>query len=260
MNKQQQPDSGINDTPAHSSGVPSFNLLGFTVPDKNWRKISILENWSNRKMQEIKGQICSSLIPLYTIHPPTVHMCYKFQSSRPHSSWEKCDKNFLCLKICEKEKQKQNKGNKSSSPIPVYTIHPSIFYMCNKFQPSRPHSSWEKCDEKFSCLKTGEKDNWKIKGRISSSSPIPVYTIHLSTVHVCTKFQPSRPHSSWEKCDKNFQCLKIGEKEKWRNKGTKMQKLLFVCLCWDFTAQATTRSCWAGQLIVALFLGRLRPS
>ena len=32
------------------------------------------------------------------------------------------------------------------------------------------------------------------------------------------------------------------------------------CLCWGFTAQSTTRSCRAGQLIVALFLGRLRPS
>ena len=36
--------------------------------------------------------------------------------------------------------------------------------------------------------------------------------------------------------------------------------VLFVCLCWSFTAQSTTRSCRAGQLIVALFLGRLRPS
>ena len=32
------------------------------------------------------------------------------------------------------------------------------------------------------------------------------------------------------------------------------------CLCWGFTAQSTTRSCQAGQLIVVLFLGRLRPS
>ena len=31
----------------------------------------------------------------------------------------------------------------------------------------------------------------------------------------------------------------------------------FVCLCWGFTVQSTTRSCRAGQLIVVLFLGRL---
>ena len=35
---------------------------------------------------------------------------------------------------------------------------------------------------------------------------------------------------------------------------------MFVCLCWGFTAQSTTRSCRAGELIVVLFLGRLRPS
>ena len=40
-------------------------------------------------------------------------------------------------------------------------------------------------------------------------------------------------------------------------------KVMFVCLCWSFTAQSTMRSCRAGQLIVVLFLGRLsrlRPS
>ena len=34
----------------------------------------------------------------------------------------------------------------------------------------------------------------------------------------------------------------------------------FCILYWSFTAQSITRSCRAGQLIVALFLGRLRPS
>ena len=41
---------------------------------------------------------------------------------------------------------------------------------------------------------------------------------------------------------------------------TRERFCLFVCLCWNFTAQSTTRSCRAGQLIVTLFLGRLRPS
>ena len=35
---------------------------------------------------------------------------------------------------------------------------------------------------------------------------------------------------------------------------------LLFCLCWSFTAQSTTRSRRAGQLIVALFLGRLRTA
>ena len=34
---------------------------------------------------------------------------------------------------------------------------------------------------------------------------------------------------------------------------------LIVCLCWSFTAQSTTRSCRTGQLIMALFLAKLRP-
>ena len=33
----------------------------------------------------------------------------------------------------------------------------------------------------------------KKKRQISSSSLILVYTIHLPTLHACTKFQPSRP-------------------------------------------------------------------
>ena len=38
--------------------------------------------------------------------------------------------------------------------------------------------------------------------------------------------------------------------------GKYMNKASFVCLCWSFTAQSTMRSCRAGKLIVALFLGR----
>ena len=35
-NKQQQPDSGIHDTCPLSRCVPSFNLLGLTVPEKSF--------------------------------------------------------------------------------------------------------------------------------------------------------------------------------------------------------------------------------
>ena len=72
--------------------------------------------------------------------------------------------------------------------------------------------------------KLERKKNEEIKGQIGSSSLIPVNMIHLHTVHVCTKFQSSRPHSSWEKCDEKFKSLKIGEKEKWRNKGMNRQQ------------------------------------
>ena len=46
-----------------------------------------------------------------------------------------------------------------------------------------------------------------------------VYTIHLPTFHVCTKFQSSRPHSSWEKCDENFNVWKLETKKHEKIKG-----------------------------------------
>ena len=45
-------------------------------------------------------------------------------------------------------------------------------------------------------LKLERKKNEEIKGQINSSSLNTVYTIHLSTVHVCAKFQSSRSHNS----------------------------------------------------------------
>ena len=45
--------------------------------------------------------------------------------------------------------------------------------------------------------------------------------------------------------------------------GEKFILCVCVCVCvrvGGFTAESTTRSCRAGQLIVALYLGRLRPS
>ena len=77
-----------------STCVTSFNLLGLTVLEKKLTK-----NFNVRKLErkknEKKGQISiSCLIPVYTIHLPTVHLCTKFQSSRPHNSWEKCEEIF----------------------------------------------------------------------------------------------------------------------------------------------------------------------
>ena len=159
----------------------------------------------------------SSLILVNMIHLPTVHVCTKFQSSRPHSFQEKWDEIFQCWKL-ERKKNEEKRGLiSSSSLILVYMIHLPTVYVCTKFQSSRPHISWEKSDEKFQCWKLERKKNEEIKGWIRSSSLILVHMIHLPTVQACTNFQPSRPHSSWEKCDENFQCWKL--EEKWRNKG-----------------------------------------
>ena len=119
----------------------------------------------------------------------------------------------------ERKKNEEIKGRLcSSSLIPVYRIHLPTVHLCTEFQPTRPDGACEKCD------KTLRQKNKEIKGRISSSSLIPVHRIRLPTIHMCTKFQPTRPHSSWEKIDENLQCLKIGEKAKWRNKGTNKQQ------------------------------------
>ena len=58
--------------------------------------------------------------------------------------------------------------------VHVGITHPPIVHVSTKFQPSRPHSSWEKCGENFN-TRILEKE--KIKGRISSSL-ILVDSIH----------------------------------------------------------------------------------
>ena len=173
-----------------------------------------------KKNEEIRGQISSSsLILVYMIHLPTVYVCTKFQSPRPHSSWEKSDEKFQCWKL-ERKKNEEIKGwIRRSSLILVHMIHLPTVQACTNFRSSRPQSSREKCDEKFQCWKLERKKNEEIKGWISSSSLIPIYMIHLPNVHVCTKFQSSRPHSSREKCDEKFQCWKLERKKNEEIKG-----------------------------------------
>ena len=155
----------------------------------------------------------SSLIPVYMIHLPTVCVCTKFQSSRPHSFWEKSDGTFQWWKL-ERKKNEEIKGwINSKSLILIYMIYLPTVHVYTNFQSSRLHSSGEKCDEKFQCWKLERKKHEEIRGQISSSNLIPLHTIHLPTVHVCTKFQSSRPHSSREKCDKIFQCWKLERKK-----------------------------------------------
>ena len=168
----------------------------------------MFENW-RKKNEEIKGRISSSsLISVYTMHLATVHMCTKFQSSRPRSSWEKCDEKFQWWQM-ERKKNEEIKGwISSSSLILVYMIHLPTVHVRTNFQSSGPHSSREKW-RKISMLKIGEKEKWEIKGWMCSSSPIPVYMIHLPTVHVCTKFQSSRPHSSEKSESKNSNVRKV---------------------------------------------------
>ena len=130
-------------------------------------------------------------LSVYTIHPPTVHVGITFQPSASQFLRKVWQKHFNVWKL---ERKKNEKIKQQICSIRLILVHPLIVHVCTKFQPSRPHSSWEKCDENF-IIWILEKE--KIKGQISSRSLILVYTIHPPTVHVCTKFQPSRPHNSW---------------------------------------------------------------
>ena len=124
-NKHQQPDS---DTSAHCPRVyhgPCFNLPGLTVAEKSVTKNFNVWKLERKKNEEIKGRIStSSLIPLHTIHLPTVHVCTKFQSSRSHSSWQ-CDENFNLKGYGMTEWQSQNhritEGQGKSSVAPTFS-------------------------------------------------------------------------------------------------------------------------------------------
>ena len=94
--------------------------------------------------------------------------------------------------------------NKQQQLILVYTIHLSTVHVCTKFKPSLLHSSEENCDKNLNVQKLERKKNEKIKGQISSSCLIPVYTIHLPIVHASTKFQLSMPLRPVEKCDEKM--------------------------------------------------------
>ena len=126
---------------------------------------------------------------------------------------------WKCWKLKRKKNEEIKEWLSSSTLIPVYMIHLPTIHVCTKFQSSRPHSSREKCDEQFQSWKLERKKNEEIKGRMNSSSLIPVHMRHLPTAHVCTKFQSSRPHSSREKCDKTFQCRILERKKNEEIKG-----------------------------------------
>ena len=109
--------------------VPSFNLLGLIVPEKSVMKNFSVWKFGRKENEEIKGWISSSsLIPIYLIELYTVHVCTKLQSSRPHSSWEKCNKKFQFLKIGEKNEV--IKGQKAAAAWFQYTWYIPPLPMC----------------------------------------------------------------------------------------------------------------------------------
>ena len=142
-----------------------------------------------KKNEEIKGWISSSsLILVYKIYLPTVHACTNFQSSRPHSSREKCDEIFQCWKL-ERKKNEEIKGRISSnSLIPVHMRHLPTGHVCTKFQYPRPHSSRENCDQKL-LLKIWEKEKWRNKR--TNKQQQPDSSMHDTSAHCPRVYQVS---------------------------------------------------------------------
>ena len=152
--------------------VPSFSFLGLTVPEKSATKNFNAWKFERKKNEEIKGWIRAAAWFRYTRYICQLSMCVpSFKLLGLKVPEKSVTKKINAWKFGEKEKWKNNGTNKSSSMIPVYTIHPPIVHVCNKFQPSRPYSSWEKCDKTFfNAWKLERKKNENIKGWIRAAA------------------------------------------------------------------------------------------
>ena len=185
--------------------VPSFNLLGLTVPEKNMTKTFKAWKLKRKKTVEIKGQIRAAAWFRYTQYICSLSMCVAGFNLLGLTVPEKSvTKNFNVWKL-ERKKKEEIKGQiSSSSLILIYTIHlPTV--MCvpsfNFLGLSVPEKSVTKT---LNVWKLESKKNEEINWWISRNSLILIYKIHPPIFHVCTKFQFCRPYSSWEKCDKYF--------------------------------------------------------
>ena len=165
--------------------VRSFNLLGLTAPEKTPTKMFNAWKLERKKNEEIKRRISSSsVIPVYTIHLPIVHMFTRFQPSMPHNSWEKCEwRKNLMFENWRERKMKTLKGtNKQQQPDSC--IHDTSAHCPRVYQVSLstcvpsfnilgltfPEKSVTKT---FNVWKLERKKNGEIKGQISSSSLFP---------------------------------------------------------------------------------------
>ena len=133
-----------------STCVPSFNLLGLTVPEKSEMKNFNVWKLERKKNEEINGmnkqQQPGSCIHNTASHCLRVHQV-SCQPSCPHNPEKRVTKICNVWKLEGKKNEEINGLISTSSQILVHTIHPPIVHLYTKFQPSRPHSSWEKYDK-----------------------------------------------------------------------------------------------------------------
>ena len=121
--KKQQTGSDIHCTQYINpvfTYVRRFNLLRITVAKKSVTKLKLsVEIGQKEKNKEIKGQISiSSLIPVYTIHQPTVQVYTKRKPLGLTVLREKKKQKifFQCLKVGVKEKKMKIQRNNSLIP------------------------------------------------------------------------------------------------------------------------------------------------
>ena len=137
-----------------------------------------------KKNVEIKGWISSSsLILVNMIHLPIVHACTKFQSSWPHSSWEKCDEIFLCWKLERKKNKEMTKQQQPDSCMHDTSAHcPRGFNLLGLTVP-------EESVTKNFYVKNWRERKWKNKG--TNKQQQPDSSIHDISAHCPCVYQVS---------------------------------------------------------------------
>ena len=138
-----------------------------------------------KKNEEIKGWISSSsLILVYMIHLPTIHVCTNFQTSRPHSSRENCDEKFQCWKL-ERKKNEEIKGwTSSSSLIPVYMIHLPLSTCVPSFNLLGLTVPEKSVTKKFNVENLRERKIEEIKGWIRAAAWLQ-YIWYICPLPIC---------------------------------------------------------------------------
>ena len=105
--------------------VSCFNFVGLT--EKCDKEFNVLD-FERKKIEEIKEYInTGSLIQVYMLHQPTVHVWTKFQLCVPLCPWEKRDEIFYTWKL-ERKKNEEIKGRISRRNLVLFHIKQQMIH------------------------------------------------------------------------------------------------------------------------------------
>ena len=110
---------------------------------------------------------------------------------------------FFSLKYSKS--RKTGSGHAADSKL-CYTIQFSILVLCAKYQEDGHSGSREKCDRNYLVSKFAYVHNIQSSGHAANSKLR--YTIQVSILMLCAKYQEAGLCGSWEKCDRCPQYLK----------------------------------------------------